>query len=116
MNQWTMITSITSIKTHNKAPPADSNKPIEIAMGTLPGIPVIDLFAGPGGLGEGFTSAGFELALSCEMDPIACETLSLRKFYHMFDKDKVPEEYYQFIKGKISKDQLRSAYPVQTKV
>jgi len=43
-------------------------------------IPVIDLFAGPGGLGEGYTSAGFDVALSCEMDPVACETLTLRKF------------------------------------
>jgi DNA (cytosine-5)-methyltransferase 1 len=77
------------------------------------GVPVIDLFAGPGGLGEGFASAGFEVALSCEMDPIACETLRLRKFYHLFDKVEVPDEYYQFIKGEISQDDLKEAHPDQ---
>lgn len=45
-------------------------------------IPVIDLFAGPGGLGEGFSSVTendkqrvFNIALSVENNPIACKTL-----------------------------------------
>lgn len=44
-------------------------------------IPVIDLFAGPGGLGEGFsreTSSDFRIAVSIEKDPMAFETLRLR--------------------------------------
>lgn len=44
-------------------------------------IPVIDLFAGPGGLGEGFSraqSARFEVAVSIEKDPMAYETLLMR--------------------------------------
>lgn len=44
-------------------------------------VPVIDLFAGPGGLGEGFSrskSADFRVAVSIEKDGMAFETLQLR--------------------------------------
>lgn len=44
-------------------------------------VPVIDVFAGPGGLGEGFArakSASFQVAVSIEKDGMASETLCLR--------------------------------------
>lgn len=51
-------------------------------------IPVIDLFAGSGGLGEGFSSITnqnadplFKIGLSIEKDPNARKTLVLRAFF-----------------------------------
>ena len=81
-------------------------------------IPVIDLFAGPGGLGEGFSAVTknngqqvFDIALSVENNPMACQTLLLRKFFRCFSKDKIPQEYYNYIKGKITKESLYALYP-----
>ena len=65
-------------------------------------IPVIDLFAGPGGLGEGFSQAGFDIRLSIEMDPIACETLTIRKFFHSLKDNDSSKHYYDFITRKIT--------------
>jgi DNA (cytosine-5)-methyltransferase 1 len=76
-------------------------------------IPVIDIFAGPGGLGEGFSSLFngnreriFKTVLSIEMEKYAHETLTFRSFYRQFHPDKVPEEYYQVLRGELSKDEL----------
>lgn len=69
-------------------------------------IPVIDLFAGPGGLGEGFASLFdrrgrrmFRIALSVEMDRTAHRTLRLRSFFRSFDPDDVPADYYRYLQG-----------------
>jgi DNA (cytosine-5)-methyltransferase 1 len=68
-------------------------------------IPVIDLFAGPGGLGEGFSSVinncerVFKIKLSIEKDSSAYETLKLRSFYRQFSEGKVPDEYYEVIRS-----------------
>ena len=65
--------------------------------------PVIDLFAGPGGLGEGIMSIKdnqnnsiFDIKLSIEKDINAHKTLTLRSFYRQFDKNNkpVPNLYY----------------------
>lgn len=53
-------------------------------------VPVIDLFAGPGGLGEGFTraeTARFEIAVSIEKDAMAHETLRLRAAHRHLLRD-----------------------------
>jgi DNA (cytosine-5)-methyltransferase 1 len=67
-------------------------------------IPIIDLFAGPGGLGEGFSSilknenSVFDIKLSIEKDNNAQKTLELRSFFRKFKKEKVPTEYYDVLK------------------
>lgn len=78
-------------------------------------VPIIDLFAGPGGLGEGFSSyddseVRFKIALSIEKDGDAHKTLQLRSFYRQFDGD-VPEEYYSYVHGDISLNELYSSFP-----
>ena len=57
-------------------------------------VPIIDLFAGPGGLGEGFaafqTADGyqpFKIALSIEKDTYAHQTLTLRSFFRQFAQE-----------------------------
>lgn len=85
-------------------------------------IPVIDLFAGPGGLGEGFSSLQtesgynpFKISLSIEKDEKAFETLQIRSFYRQFPKDSVPDEYYSFLKGEISRTILFNSFPSEAK-
>lgn len=71
-------------------------------------IGVIDIFAGPGGLGEGFSSFRpdkvgeshpFELAVSAEMEKSAHSTLQLRAFYRLLVRKKgaVPQAYYDYL-------------------
>ena len=42
----------------------------------------IDLFAGAGGLSEGFIKAGFTPLAHIEMDKYACDTLKTRAAFH----------------------------------
>jgi DNA (cytosine-5)-methyltransferase 1 len=79
-------------------------------------IPVIDLFAGPGGLGEGFSafkaagSRKFRIALSIEKDRWARETLRLRSFFRQFAQG-APDCYYEYLRGRLSLEELFLRYP-----
>ena len=79
-------------------------------------IPVIDIFAGPGGLSEGFSSLRvnplFEIRLSIEKDPFAHRTLELRSFVRKFPHGP-PADYYRYLKGEISRDVLMTRHPTQ---
>lgn len=83
-------------------------------------IPIIDIFAGPGGLGEGFSSAKsengehlFKIKLSIEKDKFAHQTLELRAFYRQFTGRTTPFEYYEYLRGNISRDDLFKKYEVE---
>lgn len=70
-------------------------------------IPVVDIFAGPGGLGEGFSafapsrSSGspFRIGISAEMETNAAKTLRLRAFYRQFANGHAPMSYYEYVAG-----------------
>lgn len=82
--------------------------------------PVVDLFAGPGGLGEGFSAFAddklhpFDVRLSIEKDSVACETLRLRKFFREFSEP--PEEYTHYVSGNMQRADLYSQFPKQAKL
>jgi len=76
-------------------------------------IPVVDLFAGPGGLGEGFSrvedGAGrkvFKTVISIEKDPHARQTLRLRAFYRHFVNigRNPPAAYIRVLKANTAKE------------
>lgn len=85
-------------------------------------IRVIDLFAGPGGLGEGFSAYQdenghfpFQIVASVEKEKSAHDTLTLRAFFRQFRGGEVPEAYYDYIRsgGKQDLDVAFSEYPEQ---
>lgn len=83
-------------------------------------IPIIDVFAGPGGLGEGFSALGhkegkqyFKIGVSVEKEKSAHSTLELRSFFRQFQYGKVPDDYYSFLRGVISRDELFKRHSVQ---
>ena len=105
-----------------------------------PRIPVVDLFAGAGGFGEGFANPGpgktghsdFEIVLSVERIPpdkqtgrenlkqYPFQTLRLRSLLHQFGYGKFPKEYYSQLEGLDATsngekiwEELREIYPDQ---
>lgn len=65
------------------------------------GIPIVDLFAGPGGLGEGFSSVEgdpFRIIVSAEMNSSARATLRLRAFYRLLKRrgGNALDSYYRY--------------------
>ncbi|MCC6358552.1 MAG: DNA cytosine methyltransferase [Phycisphaerales bacterium] len=87
-----------------------------------PVIKVIDIFAGPGGLSEGFAAVTdakgkpvFDVMLSIEKDEQAHATLLLRTFFRQFH-DSVPDAYYRLLRGEIDRETLFKAHPVEAKL
>lgn len=79
---------------------------------------IVDLFAGPGGLAEGFSAVRdhegrrvFDVVLSVEKEFSAFSTLRLRAFTRQFDE--LPDAYYDYVAGRIGRDELEKAHPAQ---
>lgn len=81
-------------------------------------IKIIDLFSGPGGLGEGFSAFKneeglftFKIAVSIEKEKSAHRTLKLRAFFRQFNGN-APKEYYDFLKGKLGNTPEEQLYQI----
>lgn len=76
-------------------------------------IPIIDLFAGPGGLGEGFAalrddrgSPVFRLGISIEKESSAHSTLLLRAVFRLLDGSPDERHYYDYVRGSLNREQF----------
>lgn len=78
---------------------------------------IIDFFAGPGGLGEGFSAhrdgnghQTFKIAMSIEKDPSAHRTLLLRALFRQYPDGEAPEAYYAFLRGELGSSPEEQLY------
>lgn len=69
---------------------------------------LIDMFAGGGGLSEGFFRSGYEFVSHIEMNKHASETLETRALYHSLKNNK--KDYYAYLKEEISRYELFNEY------
>lgn len=73
----------------------------------------IDLFAGAGGLSEGFIQAGFEPIAHVEIEKAACNTLKTRTAFHYFKTNKKEDIYLSYLKGEINREKLYKNIPIE---
>ncbi|PKM92506.1 MAG: DNA (cytosine-5-)-methyltransferase [Euryarchaeota archaeon HGW-Euryarchaeota-1] len=71
----------------------------------------IDLFAGAGGLSEGFIRQNFNPVAHVEMNAHACETLKTRVSYHYLKESGQSEFYYKYLKNEIDRNELWGMIP-----
>ena len=79
-------------------------------------IPVIDLFAGPGGLNEGFNAVRdaqgrrvFRTLVSVECEELAHRTLELRALFRRLEDRGDKTAYYRYVKSEITREALFAA-------
>ena len=74
-------------------------------------IKYLDLFAGAGGLSEGFIRAGCLPVAHVEMDAAASFTLRTRAVFHWMAAHNDLEPYYDYLRGKNDRNALYSRVP-----
>lgn len=74
-------------------------------------IKFLDLFAGAGGLSEGFLQAGYTPIAHIEKEIAACFTLKTRNAFYFLKKENKLDIYYSYLQGRISRDELYSHIP-----
>ena len=71
----------------------------------------IDIFAGAGGLAEGFILNSFKPVAHIEMNKFACDTLLTRAAYHYLCEHNKISIYNNYLSGKITRDKMLSYIP-----
>lgn len=72
---------------------------------------IIDLFAGAGGLSEGFRQEGCEIVAHVEMDKSACNTLRTREAFYYLKENNLLHIYKDYLLKSINRDELYSNIP-----
>lgn len=71
----------------------------------------LDLFAGAGGLSEGFIQAGYDPVAHVEMDAAACYTLKTRAAFHWLKDHGDMKIYHQYLCGELTREEFYSQIP-----
>ena len=73
----------------------------------------LDLFAGAGGLSEGFIKAGFHPVAHIEMDRAACFTLKTRSAYYWLKQHGQENVYDDYLNGRITREEFYAHVPMK---
>ncbi|MDN8306557.1 DNA cytosine methyltransferase [Acinetobacter baumannii] len=71
----------------------------------------LDVFAGAGGLSEGFIQAGFMPVAHVEADEAACATLKTRQAYHWLKDNNKIDIYKDYLEGNITRNEFWRRVP-----
>lgn len=71
----------------------------------------LDLFAGAGGLSEGFIQAGYTPIAHVEMDVAACYTLKTRVAFHWLRANGDIELYNSYLRGEMTRNEFYTHIP-----
>lgn len=90
----------------------EANKLADVNFGPLN---FIDLFAGAGGLSEGFIQAGFNPIAHVEMNEFAAQTLVTRSAYYYLSQTSQNSVYYDYLRKKVTRDTMLEKVPKRIK-